>query len=355
MPTSALPRPCPSVLFLVPEIHALQTGGNVYNRRMIAGMRATMSVRVRAWGTDAASAEALGETRAEVIVVDSLLTRAPRALRALRAARPTATLVLLAHYLACVDPHATDAAVAAAERAALAELDAAITPSQYVRQALLDERFAAEQVRVVPPGLHARYRGACPPHLRQGTARLLTVANVLPTKGLKAFVDVLAGLQDLAWTWQVVGNMSLDADYAASVRQRLGSAGLAHRVVWTGKLAPDALPARYDRADLFVLPSPFETCSLSTREAMARGLPVVGQRVGGMPENFGPAAAGALVPPGNVRDAQAAVRGFLNDALGRRRCGRAAWRQSRTFPTWAEAAARFREALTVLHARTTEA
>lgn len=351
MPTSAPPRPRPSVLFLVPEIHALQTGGNVYNRRMIAGMRSTMSVRVCPWVPAAASAEALGGTRAEVIVVDSLLTRTPRALRALRAARPAATLVLLAHYLTCVDPQATDAAVAAAERASLAELDAAITPSQYVRQALLDEGFAAEQVRVVQPGLHARYRGACPPRLRQGTARLLTVANVLPTKGLRAFVDVLAGLQDLAWTWQVVGDVSIDADYAASVRQRLREAGLAHRVVWTGGLAPDALPARYDRADLFVLPSPFETCSLSTREAMARGLPVVGQRVGGMPENFGSAAAGALVPPGNARAARAAVRGFLNDALGRRHCGRAAWRRSRMFPTWAEAADRFGKALAVLHAR----
>ena len=345
----------PTVLFLVPDIHALQTGGNVYNRRMIEGLRPHTDVRVRPWTPDETPAGALDCAGADVIVIDSLLAQHPEAVRALRAACPGGTLVLLTHYLTCVDPYTAAPSAAADEQTALAEMDGAITTSQYVRQALVDEGLSAERVAAVRPGLQARYRGALSLRLGRRAPRLLTVANLLPTKGLRAFVDVLSRLRGLPWTWHLVGNRSLDAEYATEVRRRLRAAGLAGRVVWTGVVAPEVLRSWYDRADLFVLPSRFETCSLSTREAMARGLPVVGYRVGGLPENFGESRAGALAPPGNDRALAAALRTLLADPLARRRRGRAAWRRSQSFPTWGRAAQRLRKTLRALHARTVQA
>jgi glycosyltransferase involved in cell wall biosynthesis len=178
---------------------------------------------------------------------------------------------------------------------------------------------------------------------------MLTVANLLPEKDLRPFVDVLRALRSIPWTWTLVGDASLDPEYAAGVFRRLRTAGLTNRVTWTGPVSPDTLRTAYDRADLFVLPSRFETCSLSTREAMARGLPVVGYRGGGMPENFGDAAAGHLAPPSNDRVLRAALRSLLTDPMARGQKGRAAWRQSRTFPTWGEAAPQFSDVLNDLH------
>jgi len=344
----------PRTIFLVPDIHDLQTGGNVYNRQMIEGLPPASEVRVCAWTPSETSAAALGLSEGDVIVVDSLLAERRGALRALRTEYPAATLVVLVHYLDCVDPYTEDPDVAAEGRAMLSVADAAIATSQYVRRALIDKGLAAEQVMVVRPGLHARYRGALPLRLGRRPPRLLTVANLLPTKGLRPFVDVLARLRDLPWTWHLVGDLSLDPEYAANVYRRLRATGLTHRTTWTGVVAPDVLRTWYDRADLFVLPSRFETCSLSTREAMACGLPVVGYRVGGMPENVGDSAAGALVPPHNPRALRDALRALLKDPLARRERGRAAWRQSRAFPTWAAAAEQFRDALTALHDRTLE-
>lgn len=337
------------MIYLVPDIHDLQTGGNVYNRRMVEEMRPERSVRVVAWAPADSPLPLLNAPETDVIVVDSLLARHPEAIQAVAKAHPTATLVLLVHYLHCVDPHASDPEAAVDERASLDVVDAAITPSRFVQQALVEEGVPDERAVVVRPGLDERYRDLLPAHLGQGPPCVLTVANLLPEKGLRPFVDVLRALRSIPWTWTLVGDASLNPEYAAGVFRRLSGAGLSTRVTWTGPVPPDTLRTAYDRADLFVLPSRFETCSLATREAMARGLPVVGSRGGGMPENLGGAAAGHLVPPGNDRALRTALRALLTDPMARTQKGVAAWHQSRAFPTWGEAATRFAEVLNDLH------
>ena len=343
-----------TVCFLVPDIHALQTGGNVYNRRIVAELRPETPVRTVRWNPDETPASRLDLSGTDVVVADSLLARHPDALRAVREEPPAATLVLLVHYLHCVDPHMGDPVIAASERETLGTIDGALTTSRFVRQALVDEGRLADRVAVVRPGLDDRYRGTLPLRLGRGAPRLLTVTNLLPEKGLRSFVDVLRGLRDLSWTWTLVGDASLDPEYAAGVFRRLRAAGLTNRVTWPGPVSPDTLRTWYDRADLFVLPSRFETCSLSTREAMARGLPVVGYRVGGLPENFGAAAAGHLVPAGNEPALRAALRSLLVDPMTRAQTAAAAQRQSRDFPGWDKAGERFRNALASLHARAAE-
>lgn len=340
-----------NVLFLVPDIYDLQTGGNVFNRRIVEGLRSETSVRVVSWNPEATPAADLDLSGADAIVVDSLLAQHPDALRFLRDEHPTSLLILLVHYLHSIDPHAPDTGTAADERATLGVVDAVIATSRFVRRALGEEGLPAEQVEVVRPGLDARYRGAVPVRLGRGAPRMLTVANLLPEKGLRPFVDVLRGLRDLPWTWTLVGDASLDPEYAAGVFRRLRAARLTDRVTWTGPVASERLCTWYDRADLFVLPSRFETCSLSTREAMTRGLPVVGYRVGGLPENFGDAGAGHLAPPGNPTALRDALWSLLTDPMTRTQRGHAAWRRSRTFPTWDAAAAQFRKALATQRSR----
>jgi glycosyltransferase involved in cell wall biosynthesis len=61
------------------------------------------------------------------------------------------------------------------------------------------------------------------------------------------------------------------------------------------------------RADFLVLPSLWENAPLAAIEALACGLPVVGSRVGGIPEIVGE-RAGLLVPPGDPDALAAAIR-----------------------------------------------
>jgi glycosyltransferase involved in cell wall biosynthesis len=90
-----------------------------------------------------------------------------------------------------------------------------------------------------------------------------------------------------------------------------------------GHVPWQSLPALYRQASVFVMPSYYETFSISCAEAMAFGLPVVATRTGGLPEVVEDDAVGVLVP---VHDAGAlgkAIVALLRDperraAMGRR-------------------------------------
>ncbi len=67
-----------------------------------------------------------------------------------------------------------------------------------------------------------------------------------------------------------------------------------------GFLGRETLADLYADADLFVFPSPTETCGLVALEAMASGLPVVGADAGGVRENLRNGLTGYLVPAGDA-------------------------------------------------------
>ena len=70
--------------------------------------------------------------------------------------------------------------------------------------------------------------------------------------------------------------------------------GVAERVTFLGEVRD--IPALLGRARMFVLPSLSEGIPLTVLEAMARGLPVVATRVGGLPEVVVDGETGLLVP-----------------------------------------------------------
>ena len=332
-----------SISFLVPDIHDRPTGGNIYNRRIVTELHDTVPIEVHSWAPNVDASPPAAAATDGPLVIDSLLVRHDDALLPLRRAHP-GPLVLLAHYLHCIDPRKQDTAAARTERALLPVFDGVLTPSRYAQRALIGEGLPPDRVSTVPPGLDDAYRApvTAPP---DGVPTLLTVANLLPGKGLDSFVDRLGALRDRDWRWVLVGDDTLDPAFAETLTAQIQDADVADRVTMTGPLAPENVRDWYDNAHLFVLPSRFETCSMATREALARGRPVVGYDVGGMRDNLGGADAGRLVPPGEADAFIDAVRTLLDAPDARAAMGRAARDQSDTFPPWPTAAARVRSFL----------
>jgi glycosyltransferase involved in cell wall biosynthesis len=75
-------------------------------------------------------------------------------------------------------------------------------------------------------------------------------------------------------------------------------------------------------------------------EAMARALPVVAYRVGGLPERLPPEAAPWLAQPGDRDGLADRLRRLLADPQQAAVLGRANRRASRSFPTWQESGRR---------------
>lgn len=82
---------------------------------------------------------------------------------------------------------------------------------------------------------------------------------------------------------------------------------------FAGYLTGEALSQAYASADVFVFPSQLETFGLAATEAMASGVPVVGARVGGIPDVVQEGVTGYTFAPGDVEALVQAVRRVAMD------------------------------------------
>lgn len=93
---------------------------------------------------------------------------------------------------------------------------------------------------------------------------------------------------------------------------------------WAGWLDPEAKDRAFREADVFVMPSLSEGLPVALLEAMARGLPIVVSRVGGVPEVVGDEVDALLVEPGDPAALAARLAGLIEDPVRRRALGGAA-------------------------------
>lgn len=102
----------------------------------------------------------------------------------------------------------------------------------------------------------------------------------------------------------------------------------------------DAIWELLPQADLFFLPSEYESFGLSALEAMACGVPVIASNTGGLPEVVTP-DCGVLLAPGDVAGMAKALTELLSDDARRRAMGAAAreraqsrFRRETLLPVW---------------------
>ncbi len=99
------------------------------------------------------------------------------------------------------------------------------------------------------------------------------------------------------------------------------------RIRLAGRLPDDEVDRLLRSADLFVAPSLYESFGLIFVEAMRWGTPVVGTRVGGIPEIVEDGVSGLLVSPGDPDGLAAALIALLRDEGRRCRIGAAGRRR----------------------------
>jgi glycosyltransferase involved in cell wall biosynthesis len=77
--------------------------------------------------------------------------------------------------------------------------------------------------------------------------------------------------------------------------------------------ALDEIPEVYKASDVFVLASENETFGQVFIEAMSSGLPVIGTKVGGIPEIISDSYNGYLIPPNDVSSLAQKIEKLVND------------------------------------------
>ena len=153
-----------------------------------------------------------------------------------------------------------------------------------------------------------------------GRSIILYVGRLARLKGvdylLKA-VDMLvnqSGQRNAAFV--LVGSPSFDAtEQPIDIPEALGFIkryNLQDHVLLTGSLHYKEVREWYQACDIFVLPSLAEGDPLVTLEAMASGLPIIGTRVGGIPNQIRDGWNGFLIEPGDEKQLAERI-GYLLD------------------------------------------
>lgn len=155
----------------------------------------------------------------------------------------------------------------------------------------------------------------------QGGGRIATVARLVPRKNVARLLEEFAicARTRPGWVLDVIG----DGPERAPLRKMAQDLGIADQVTFHGHVeGPYPL---LEKMQLFVLPSLFEGFPMSTLEAMAHGLPLIGfAACNGVNEQIVDGVNGRLVPDSGVPGALAqAMGGLMDDADLRAAMGRA--------------------------------
>ena len=195
------------------------------------------------------------------------------------------------------------------------------------------------QAVVVPPGRDQK-AGTEVSDLRQGArAAALCVANWLPNKGILELMDAVAALPAGLLRLHFAGDERAGTTYGQRVIHRIGE--LPGRVVRHGPCNDAEVGCLYRSADMFVLPSRWETFGTAFAEAMDAGLPVIGWRCGNLPHLADNGKQGIVITPGDIQALADALRRLAEDEPERRRMGAAAARRAQSLPTWEQSAQQF--------------
>jgi glycosyltransferase involved in cell wall biosynthesis len=142
--------------------------------------------------------------------------------------------------------------------------------------------------------------------------RLLYAGNLIRPKGVHVLLDALAKLHQEGRPWRLT--VAGAGPARSELETQADSSGLGDSVDFVGFQSLDGVLALMDRADLFVFPSFGEGMPRVLLEAMARGLPIVATRVGGIDGVIQDGRNGLLVRAGEPDELAAGVRRLAMDA-----------------------------------------
>jgi glycosyltransferase involved in cell wall biosynthesis len=342
-----------SAVFVVPGNLQSRTGGYIYDRHIVDGLRAMhWDIDVQALDesfpmpTQSAVAHATevfaSLPSGTITLVDSLAFGAIPEI--VERHRSRLRIVALVHLPLAADIGIDEEAAtrfALAERRALAAASLVVVTGRATLPLLADYHVSPSRVVVIEPGTDPAplARGSSGPRLQ-----LLSVATLNPGKGHSELLSALAAVPSRDWQLTCAGSLTRHPATVARIRALIQELRLKDHVSLVGELGPSALDESYDRSDVFVLATLRETYGMAVAEALAHGLPVVSTLTGAIPELVG-TDAGLLVTPGNVPELTEALSRLIGDAALRARLAAGARRMRASLPPWDDAIARMASAL----------
>jgi len=323
------------VALIVPGDPETRTGGYIYDKRIVQGLR------VLGWHVDVCGPSLATLSDGCIALVDglALLTCGNLEPHAERLA-----IVLLVHLPLALEVGLDPAEAARRheiEQRALTTARLVIATGRATADSLAERGVAHERIALIEPGTD---RAPIARGSRRASVSLLCVAAMTPGKGHERLLRALSTVPSRDWTLTCVGSIDRDPAAFARVSAVAQQLQLSDRVTFAGELDEAQLADQYDRSDAFVLATIRETYGMVVAEAIARGLPVVSTSVGAVPEIVG--AGGILVGLDDAGGLETALTRVIEDPAARQQLAAGARAARERLHTWDEASRSMATALT---------
>ncbi len=197
-------------------------------------------------------------------------------------------------------------------------------------------KVKAENVAVVPNGIDTDFfnpsidvEETAERYGIEGKMTVLFVGRLAEIKGVEYLVkaaDIIVNDLDRKDTlFLLVGPLKFDAvEKPINMEEMLGyirQHQLESNLIFTGALPLEEVKRLYVASDIFVLPSLAEGDPLVVVEAMASGTPIVGTKVGGIPQKVRDGWNGFLIDPENERQLADKIKYLIDNPEERKRMG----------------------------------
>jgi glycosyltransferase involved in cell wall biosynthesis len=204
----------------------------------------------------------------------------------------------------------------AALQAALAEVDLAICPSNFLMQTYLDKGFHAKQMRFLRQGLvhipQQPPQKSPAPQLRVGY-----IGQIAPHKGVHLLIDAFLKLGPMVQKMQLklYGDTTQFPDFYHDLQQRVTQTDRAQEQIhFMGTFYNQQISQVYQEIDILVVPSVwYENSPNVILEAFAHQTPVITSNLGGMAELVVDQKTGLLFEPNNAGDLAQKLQQILDN------------------------------------------
>ena len=174
----------------------------------------------------------------------------------------------------------------------------------------------AMRTQMLPPFLDTSLFAAQTPAPQAG--RMATVAMMRSGDKLSSYEALAAALTrlplSLDWTLDIIGG-GPEQETVQQLFQHIEP----HRLVWHGEKSPQQIAEILSHVSLYLWPGHGEAYGLAYLEAQAAGLPVIAERIAGVPEVVIDGRTGILTEPGDTQSYADAIEELLIDSEKRQR------------------------------------
>jgi hypothetical protein len=189
----------------------------------------------------------------------------------------------------------------------LEEVDAFISPSQYLANAYICAGIPHEKMHVIWNGIDVQKFSHIKKVPDDNNIRFTFIGYFGRHKGIQVLLNALRYLNN---TEKIIINLIGEGDLLAQYKKEVNDKKIKKVVKFWGKI--EKIEDAYAHSDVFILPSIWpENQPVSITEAMSAGIPVIASDIGGIPELVEDRKTGFLFEPGNSEDLAKKMSEFL--------------------------------------------